>query len=647
MNARVKYCYITLFFIALSGVSSLADFVYTDAKTDTSLKMSAKYKPETFYGSYTNFFNNDIDLDKVFYARHILDFNFDVAHGAQKYEKDIMNFRFTLRNKANWGNINANGLTTESTVKIDDTVFGAHSHLNGRLSLTLRELWLSFDIGKTFGLTFDQPHIFQLGLFPFELGRGISLGSAYATGPGFLGFYSDAIIDQFAPGAKISGTLLPEKLTYDIYAAILENLSTSLAETGAKVYAQEFDRRYCPERGFGKINFLVAQRFKWTAFDNDIGKCVIEPYWLYNYAPEQRVEFRADANSKLATVGMATDFTSDVFDLGFEWAVNLGRQHVKGWDRNQIEIQNIDACLKQVNSHVVDQNSKKILHDTSSSAGKEAQGIINSSKQNECENGMQIGQVDGYAGVSGPVDLINSKDRFRNPYNNKYEGWMVIADTAIWAHDRDLCFGAMVGAASGDDNPNTETMDGNYKGFIGLQEIYSGDKVKSAFVLGGAGKPKRFLSQPNLQRRSASRFSPVVSGFTNIVFAGAGMKWEPQNVERKFTLHPNIIAYWQEHATRKFDIASRMDIDSPASTYLGLEFNTFFNVNVKKNLKFFVVWSTFLPGTHYKDIQGKPLNKDQLKALDRLDSTGFSDDRVPNIRHDIAFTLNLGLEFKF
>ena len=146
-----------------------------------------------------------------------------------------------------------------------------------------------------------------------------------------------------------------------------------------------------------------------------------------------------------------------------------------------------------------------------------------------------------------------------------------------------------------------------------------------------------------------NKFAPSISGFTNIIFVGSSLKWEPLNRSRKFKVFPNILAYWQQHPSRRFDIATRTDIDVPASTYLGFEVNTFTDFYLTESLKFFVIWSAFFPGSHYKDIQGLPTNKDQAEALRIavLNNTGCLEDKIPNISNDIAFTLNLGLEFKF
>lgn len=637
--------------VSLCAQSLDAKMSSYDEKSDVRWELTGKYKPESFYGLNTNFLNRN-EIDKVFYARHIFDTDFWVRYGKRTFGFETINMKFTLRNRANWGNTNANGSTTETSIKLDESMFGAHRHIDTRLKITLRELWMSFDLGRTLGLTFTHNHTFKLGIFPFKLGRGISLGEAYAVGPSYLGFYSEAVIDQFAPGAEIYGDLIPDVLTYDFYVSIVENLSTSLAEVTAPTQKQEYGRRLCPERGFGVINFITAGRFFWTAFKNDLGTCTVEPYILYNNAPEQKVEFLGDSNSKLATVGLSTDFKGERVEFGFEWATNMGRQKVKGWDRNLIQITNANAALVEINNHVANQDKAKIPFDSSSSAGKEAQQIILTTDQNESENGTLIGTVyEGFGNLTGPVDLYNGKNRFRNPYNNTYEGWMFITDGAVWLHNKDIRLAAMAGVASGDDNPNYITKDGNYRGFIGLQEIYTGDRVLSAFLLGGAGKVKRFLGVPNINSvevgPSDAPIPTTISGFNNIVLVGASMKWEPKNAGRRFKIHPNVIAYWQENPTRKFDIASRLDTPHAASTYLGTEVNAFSEFWYNDALKFFFIWSVFVPGTHFTHIKGKPTTKEQVKALETFVKKGFPLERIPNVSDDLAFTLNLGLEFKF
>src|SRR5207249_2599255 len=122
-----------------------------------------------------------------------------------------------------------------------------------------------------------------------------------------------------------------------------------------------------------------------------------------------------------------------------------------------------------------------------------------------------------------------------------------------WIHNKQINLAGTVGIASGDDNPNEDTIDGRYDGFISLQELYSGKRVKSAFLMGGSGKLKRSLSTPS-SVQAPTQFASTVSGFTNLKFIGGSLLWKPTNWRKKFAFNPNIIAYWEDHPSRAFDL---------------------------------------------------------------------------------------------
>lgn len=602
------------------------------------------FKPEFFFGKNVSLLNNNNKGNSILYARHTLDVNLDVAYGSETYNARVAEFLINIRNRGLWGNASAIAPTTDAETKLIDSVARLHRHAIPRHIFWIRESWLACDVAEFLGISLDHVHSFKLGLFPFQLGRGIALGDAYAVGPEILGFYSDSVVDQFAPGGLLHGELISKKLYYDLYVALLQNKSSSLSDTGAAIVGQEFGRRKTPQRGSGIINFVVATRLACDMFHNEkLGLLHVEPYILYNHDPEQKVEFFADASNRLATLGFALEYSHEKFDFGFDYALNMGQQRVKGWDRNQVEEKNRDGTVVLVNNHVVDQNGNNIPF----IAGGQAQTLIDTSFQNESQNGKIIGTVDANVGyLTGPITVQNSNTRFRNPFINKYEGWMFVADGGIWAHGKDLRLTAMAGIATGDENPNNETKDGVYSGFIGLQEVYSGDRVKSAFLLGGSGRLKRPLSDP-ISEQAPSKFAQAVDGFTNLVFAGLGFYWEPVDRERPFRINPNVITYWQESPTKKFDAQHNTELDCFASTHLGTELNLFAHCMMLQSVKLFFVGAVFFPGAHYRDVKGKPLTSAQKKLLDELDVTGFSQDRIPNLGDDIAYTFNLGLEFKF
>lgn len=641
---RIKGFFLAMLATSLFSAGSLQAELRS-TYNDFEYIFSGVYKPETFYGKNVNWLNNDNDFDKMYFSRHALDLTLDLLYGAKTYGEKIAEFLFQLRNKGVWGNPESIASTTFSDIKVLDAIKGTHKHGFPRHVFWIRQLWLQFNLNQATGLPFKNIHTFTIGAFPFQLGRGIALGDAYAVGPEILGFWSDGAIDQYAFGAKFSGELFPKILSYDLYTAILQNNSGSLADTEKTILAQEFSGITNPQRGFGKVNYLVAGRLNWNVFDNSwLGRLTVEPYGLYNNDPEQKIEFPADASSKLGTVGLASEFYGSRFECGFDYAVNFGQQRVKGWDRNIVKENNRNGVVVLVNDNVTanytDLSGQPVSEPAPYVPTSNAQKIITTTFRDETQNGQEIGTVTslGYL-VNQPgtsIVLNNSKGRFGNPYTNKYEGWMFVADAGYSFCDKDLQLAVAAGVTSGDDNPNFETKDGTYDGFIGLQEVYSGKRVRSVFLLGGAGRLKRLLSTPaSTDIQAPSTKAQAISGFTNLVFCGTSLKWKPKSWKKPFEINPNVLALWQER-----QIGS-------ARTFLGVESGLFINYSLLKDLKLFWVSSLFFPGSHYKDRMGTPVLTDEEKAfLESSNPTG-KQDRIPGLGNNVAYTYNVGLIYTF
>lgn len=605
-----------------------------------------KFKPESFYLKNVNLLNRNNPYDKIILSRSTIDYNLDLFC---QENRDSYEFFTSFRNKAVWGNPESIAQTTDSGLKLLEATFGNHKHFITRHILWIREMWFKFCINDAFELDFANQHYFTMGAFPFELGRGISLGSAFAVGPRVLGFYSDNAIDQYAFGFKFSGDLWKSYLNYDIYGAVLENKSDSLTNTAAKIRGQEFGRKFEQERGAGSVNFIVASRLRWFPINRGSSKLAFEPYAMYNYAPEQRVEINADANSKLGTIGLAGEWSLGNFECGFDTALNFGRQVVPGIDRNEIEFANDNGNVIIVNSRV---------HDTAATGpktryvpGSNTQKMINSAAESASQNGRLIGNVGG-------IDLYNDVNRFRNPSVNQYTGWMFITDGACKfkiGNGIGSKLALMAGVASGGTNPNQDLFAPNdsntntkFTGFIPLQELYSGNpnRVQSVFLLGGTGKAPRPLSIP-VARDVIDRLPTLVSGFTNLVFLGSAFHLNAKYNDHAINLRPNLLVYWQQKATNAFDRITGASATTLARNYLGTEANFFFDAELFKECKIYLVSSMFVPGSHFTDIKGTPLNRDDLKALDQADKTGVIDDNNPRLSDNIAYTFNLGIECRF
>ena len=366
---------------------------------------------------------------------------------------------------------------------------------------------------------------------------------------------------------------------------------------------------------------------------------------MFNYAPEQRIEFPSDSKSKLCTLGLATDFNFDRLEVSLEGACNFGNQNVIGWDRNVITNVNLRGVSTFVYSDVYTVNpgvtkpasdyTNNVVYDPSNAAQKSA---VNKVNRATTSNGQEI----------GALGIYNSLSRFRPAYTNKYKGFMAVGDISYWLYKRDLKISYAAGVASGDLDPNenlqdplASQVDGDYKGFIGLQQVYGGKSVKSAFLM-GAGK----INRPLTSKLLTDGFTTVADGFNNLIYSGFSLNYRQKWWEKSVSINPNILSYWEQKRTNKFDITLGKTTDQLAARYLGLEGNIMINIGLADDLAMEFVGAFFAPGQHYRDIQGTPFTATQRKILDASDP-GDLPINLPILWSDSAYTFSLGLTYSF
>jgi len=609
---------------------------------DNILESKLKFRVESYGGKNLTLLNdNNGNLDSIIIpAKHTIDWDTFYIYGLASHKYEIIRIKTTIRNRGTWGAPETIASTDDAVVNIGGVVTGKHSHTIHRHLIWIREMWLQATLADMLNICINPKHTFTLGFFPFQLGRGIALGDAYATDPDLLGYYSPNVVDQYAPGFKFSGELLPvDMLNYDLYVAILSNKSNTFNNVNAKILSQEFGHRLCPARGFGVLNWLFAWRFKWVPLQQKEATISFEPYFLYDNQREQRIEFAGDASSKLATAGLAMEATIGDVEFGFDFARNFGHQSVKGWDRNILIPEVRNGSVVVVNTDVT-----AIASIAPDVAGKRAlftpanQAIINNSIRAENLNGKPI----------NGSNLQNSISRFNNPYQNKLTGFMFVGDAA---YRFAKCFKAAIafGLATGDINPNRDidelgdsNKDGDYQGFIGVQEIYTGTRVRSAYLMSGQAKVPRVLSFPSVTLPLEERFPDTVSHFNNLILVGAS----GTVVAGRWTINPNILNYWEEHATRKFNRSTDISGSSFASTWLGVEVNTFAEVKLCNDMRCYAVAAVFFPGKFFSDIKCQPLTRAQQEFLEGR-RTGEPREFVLTVGNDIGLFANVGIEYRF
>ncbi len=609
---------------------------------DSIWELSSRQRHEFFYGRNLRLLNNCNPTDRIIVpGRSTWDLNFLYRFGHASHGYDVVLAKIVFRTRYTWGAADTNALTSFSSIKFLDSVIGEHNHPIPLNLPLIRELWVQFVLSDVFGVNLSHRHYVVIGFFPFQLGRGIALGDAYATAPDLLGYNPEFAVQQYAPGVKLSGELIPENcLTYDAYVAILTNKASTFDDVNAETRSQIFCHRNDQARGFGALNYVIAGRLKWMPFNRGTHKLVLEPYALFDNQREQRVEVLDDATSMLGTFGLALEYECGDFEFGFDSAFNVGHQKVKGLDRNIITQELRTGIPFFVNSNVIAIADNPATNDL---AGKKAvdvaanQSIIDTSTQCANQNGQVIS-----------ANLQNNNTRFRNPHTNHYKGKMFIVDAAYWLTRPGIKIAAAAGIATGDNDPNRHNNNGcdeDFEGFIGLQEVYSGTRVRSGFLLSGVGRIPRVLSFPDPDLTD-ERFPATVSRFTNIIFVGGAAWGKLQACAKTWDINPNILVYWQDHQAKVFENSSEGKSVRCASKFLGTELNVFIDTMLLRDLKFFFVAGIFIPGQHFKDIKGLPINKAQQRALERFDKTGIPN-KVPLLGDDTAFFINTGLEYKF
>lgn len=599
--------------------------VYKDEDAGFTLTSSGKIGQTSSFGLRSALLNDGASghlgkVDKSFGLKTVFDWTLNFLHD------DGAEAQASLRTKYSWGNPKTLS-TSKETIKLQESLISSHAHKIEASPVYLREIWIKMSLDNLFGKEAGN-QTFTIGSFPFSVGRGIAFGEAFAVNAQSLGFYSDRSVDMYAPGAKLSGNLWTDQIKYNLYGTLSQNRSTSLSETTDQIYDQLIiDGAYKSNfaRGFGAVDANIVTNLDITLFENKEKqlKFSIEPYVVFDYSTMQKIEFDGDAESKLGTYGFAGEMQSGAFEFGFDGAFNSGHQEVYAWDKNQIKLQTnaTTGAIEQVYSHIYEENTftTNTPYTGDNVLYRPTSGI------SSAMNALQI------AGTT----KWNKAGRFRDAYKNKYKGSMFVADASMYIYQRDLKVSIGGGSATGDVNPNTQKTgsERDYNGFVSIQEVYSGKRIKSIFLLSSLVRPTPLTSKEN--------YSPGIEGFSDIKFIGCGATFTPKSSTRKLTINSNILYGWQHEPALKFGSATEA-----ASNSLGLELNTIASINLHDNIKLKGNAVVFFPGQHYTDLKGTALSSSISRLIVKTADAGVAE-TLPTLSDDTAFVMALGLEYSF
>ena len=485
--------------------------------------------------------------------------------------------------------------TTIAGVAIDLPSLSIDKHL-----FWMREAFIDVPFG-----TDNVPAYFKFGMFPYELGRGISLGSAYKTN-GFVGFAPAYSIDQYAPGALFHVDLpfLQNTIGFDAYVSLLENKSDSFKNNVEKIYANELleggDTQLV--RGPSSQSWLTAVALHAKPIDLEHTKISIDPYLMYRLAPNQSLEFPADSESQLITVGTSIDFELGDFTWGMETALNRGQQDIRGWDRNytQLATDNNGNVIARYSKVTTDAGLTNLA-----AASKANASFVKGGSNGVAQNGQQIG-------TSG---LYNAADRFRPSQIKQYGGWFLVTDATYTTPCKQFKIAAEAGFVSGDldtfENANTMNADQlrnqQYNGFVPVHSIYSGRHI-SHMVMLDVGIP-RFSQFDYGQDDGGANTSDAMGGetfsstMTNVAYVGLGLAYSPNYFKaNKVAFKPSVIQYWSPESPM-------MSSGKIASSNLGTAIGLGVVGKIKEYLDLEGYVGMFIPGQQYTDMKGVSIEK--------------------------------------
>ncbi len=585
-----------------------------------TVKGTGKIVKEVYANKYMTFLNKTNVYDTAFRFRTTAD-GILVAKYGDNDKNPMVDAKVAVRFRYDVGT-EALVRTASSIITIGGAPVTIPSSSIQKTTLWLRELFLKISLDSN---PKESLHYVKFGSFPYELGRGIALGSAYNSG-GFLGLDPRFSIDQFSPGALLHTDIIKDSLSGDLYFAMLSNPNSSFKENVEVIRANEITELPSNNfRGLNKDVWVTAGALHWKALNLQDLKLNVDPYAYMYISPDQKLEFAADSDSQLYAIGTALELKTGRFEWGVDTAFQGGNTRVKEWDRNYTTLVNNDGSVSVQYTKVYTGDPTTLPTPSLAIATTDNQAIVKASDLAFSQNGQQI----------GTSELWNAIDRFRPAQKFFYHGYFFVTDMSVELIENQLKFCADTGFVSGhldsfnDINSLTtaQMMHQNFDGFIPVQSVYSGKRIQHLVML-NTGVPRFTVQDPTVplaQQHVPSRIMGVATltdKFTNLAYTGAGFECTPARfADQKAMIKPVALYYWMAQAPTLSD-------GTIASHALGTALSVEFMATIKECLDMggYVGW--MIPGKQYQQFAGTKLKAGILGS-------------------DTAYVLNFTMTYKF
>lgn len=638
-------------------------------QSDPAFHVKASLKPTYWHGSNLELLNTANSSDQYSFLQYVLDAEFKAGNSIWNEQFQPLEMAAMIRLKGIMGNVGRYTQTTETELKIGKALNETdHSHSLQRLLLWGRQLWLKYHFSE-----YDSHQFFQVGLFPFQLGNGFSLGNAHIVGNIIPGQFNEHAIDQFRPGLLLSGSMLKQSLIFQVYCGFIKVRSDTFDATTSFTNAASLEQGK-PNRGPFKKNFVLATQAIIEPKELNCGnkKISFTPYSLFNSDNSATLEFVGDSSYKLHTHGLSFNFQQGNVKAHFECARNFGHQEVKNWDRNQWY--NTGATFQNHLFYVPSSTAGVDFTDPDFAVNGVTDPddfefsvleVLPGEHTQNYENGEKFAILKA-DGVNYNF-FKNSHSRFRKSYKNSFGGWMLYGDLQYQGNKWKNA--AAFGCASGDNPPNDseekvqltrqtsgityKDVNKDYKGFIGVQEMFTGKAVQSHFMF-ESRKMNRGIN-------ATHKLTPAM--FSNVIFFGLNAGYNSNVGAKKIKADCNILGFFQYKKTQKdynyhlndslnvrYTAAHTTDAQKELDLHLGTEINANASIEISKDVSIFGSLAVFIPGQYYDDANGKYVPIATQIKLAGTDFTGIEDNSNKysiKLGKDTALLANVGISAAF
>lgn len=665
--------------IRLGGIVSEQAKNKLETKEGLEIYFVGRNRTDMYTQYDTQYLNNQTVLYNTYIAPGKSTLDIGIAAAAGKnigFEENVVTLGLDLRSVTIWGKPQSPEATSKALLMhkeiATNTQLQNHIHTLEIPLIYLRGIDLTIDINKLFFNLSDKypQQKLKLGMFPFEIGRGISLGAVYKQSSELLSYMAVDSISEFAPGFLLQGDLLKNStLHYKLYTGIIKNFTGKQNQPESKISLN---------KQHGLFNIISALQVDWKYNDNDEERIVVSPYLIGAHEGFHKATSNfQDSTTNLMTYGIAIEGEKyNEWEIAFEFAMNNGTQYFFEVDNNTIiqeqyicpitginNIQNINTSINVLtnsdvifNGYLNDPRSRTTNIKNNNAIffgeGSRQQNAIDNIYKNSTSNNKIItinNNLNSYT-------IQNSNTRFQDAYKNLYRGFMTVFDLGKYIHlcNKKCKLAFATGFASGDSIStiyNNKNKINTYNGFISLQGMYAGKMVMSAFLMNGiknnqygfnSYSPTEYslLTQTS---SSATKSPSPFNGFTNIMYSGLSLLIPHEGISYIWKWWPNILVYAQPYAN-----PTNTDMQPKSSTtqqkrlspFLGTEVNIFLEV-ISQNIdvfKIFFVGSLLFPGQYYKDFAKFNLDKTNLN---------YPTEYIKLQQNIIGYSVNIGIEFYF